>query len=412
MKKTKFATIVSANYLAYARVLAKSLIAVGHDNLEVLIVDRKSDFLNELLNETGLNFRFAEDLNLDNFERLAYKYDIVEFNTALKPTFLKKIFEEGAGNVVYLDPDIAVYKRLESVISLLESTEIVLTPHAMKPVLDGLRPSDVDYLRTGTFNLGFIGLSKGADSSALLDWWESRCLGLGFNDPTFGIFVDQKWIDLVPCYFKNVAILRDAGCNVAYWNLHERRITRINENIFVNDEHLYFFHFSGVKADSPDVLSRHQTRHKLNQCPILQKLVSDYCSLLILENHNKYSCIAYSFGNLSDGNLITNEMRRALIAYPHIEESPFSSNSLFQAHIKSVGIATSKSNTSSANTMNFNSDDIRIRIINFAIRLFVRIFGISRVSQLFKYIAFVSRESNLARILLHNDFDLRHVARK
>lgn len=411
MKNTKFVTIASANYLAYAKVLAKSLRDVGHGSLQVLIVDRKSEFLNELLIETGLEYRFAEDLNLEDFERLAYKYDLVEFNTALKPTFLKKIFEEGAEHVVYLDPDIAVFNYLDPVVSSLESSEIVLTPHSMQPVLDGLRPSDVDYLRTGTFNLGFIGLSKGPNSAALLDWWECRCLGLGFNDPAFGIFVDQKWMDLAPCYFESVTILKNSGCNVAYWNLHERDLTCIDGSILVNQEPLYFFHFSGVKADQPNVLSRHQTRHKLDN-PILRKLVSNYCASLIFEEHNKYSNIAYSFGNLSDGTVITNDMRRALIAYSEIEKNPFESNSLFQVQNRNAGIATSKFNSKSVNTMNFNGADLRIRILNFAIRLFVRVFGISRTAQLFKYIAFVSRESNLARVLLRIDFDMRHITRK
>ena len=49
---------------------------------------------------------YAQDLGLPDFERLAYKYDVMELSTALKPTFLKRMMAEGFERVVYLDPDI------------------------------------------------------------------------------------------------------------------------------------------------------------------------------------------------------------------------------------------------------------------------------------------------------------------
>ena len=36
---------------------------------------------------------------------------------------------------------------------------------------------------------------------------------------------DQRWLDLVPALFDDVHIVRDPGCNVAYWNLPERYVT-------------------------------------------------------------------------------------------------------------------------------------------------------------------------------------------
>src|ERR1017187_7472506 len=39
------------------------------------------------------------------------------------------------------------------------------------------------------------------------------------------MFVDQKWINLAPCFFENVKILKQPGCNMAFWNLHERHLS-------------------------------------------------------------------------------------------------------------------------------------------------------------------------------------------
>ena len=62
---------------------------------------------------------------------------------------------------------------------------------------------------------------------------------------THGVFVDQKWCNLIPCFFDDVKTLRDPGFNVASWNLSSRevRITDTGE-IRVNGEPLRFFHFT------------------------------------------------------------------------------------------------------------------------------------------------------------------------
>ncbi len=45
-----------------------------------------------------------------------------------------------------------------------------------------------------------------------------------YVDPGNMRFVDQRWVDFVPGIFDCV-IIRDPGCNVAYWNLDHRELT-------------------------------------------------------------------------------------------------------------------------------------------------------------------------------------------
>ena len=78
----------------------------------------------------------------------------------------------------------------------------------------------------------------------------------GFHDLRSGLFVDQKWVDLAPCFFDEIHILRHAGCNVAYWNLRERFLSDADNRVVVNgDTPLVFFHYSGYRTDRPDQLS-------------------------------------------------------------------------------------------------------------------------------------------------------------
>ncbi len=411
------ATIVSGNYLAYAKTLSESItLQMPSTQFKVLIVDLPTEELNIEILESNLDVTFAKDLNIHDINLIAYKYDIVEFNTALKPTFLKKLFSEGYKNVIYLDPDIYLYSPLTSVLEALQSSEIVLIPHALTPALDGKRPSDVDFLRNGSFNLGFIGLKASAQVTKMLDWWESRCLNLGFSDTGFGTFVDQKWIDLVPSYFTGVHILKDETCNVAYWNLHERDITSdLNSRYLVNNSPLTFFHFSGVSPSRPDLLSKHQSRHFLIEGTPLSRLVGSYCNALIVQGHNKISKIPYGYARLDDGTPISWVMRRAAVIWNKPLLNPFSAHSEFQKCLRSSGISqnsTKNNNIRSISTLNFDQSGLKVRGMNFLIKTAAKIIGVNNFLLVLRYCALMTRESHYAAVLLNRELDMIHRMRR
>ncbi len=408
-------TIVSANYLAYARLLGESIkLTNSCFDFKILIVDRRTPIIEQAINDSGLDVTYADDLPLPDLERLFYKYDIMELNTALKPTFLKQMFRIGYENVIYLDPDIRVFSPLTPVLDALNGDSIVLTPHSLAPVMDSMRPSDVDFLRGGAYNLGFIGLKRSEQSCAMLDWWESRCLGMGFNDQVFGTFVDQKWIDLVPCYFSNVNILRHPGCNVAYWNLHEREIFSKSSGFYINNQPLIFFHFSGIDPFNTTALSKHQNRHKLETGSVLHKLVEDYCALLINLGYTQYSKIPYGFGKLNDGTLITQTMRRSLLVVAYQENDPFNASSRFQRELRAAGISLSQSLSpaKAPNTMNFEQSDRKVRVVNLLIRITFRTIGLPRLLNLLRYLSLLIRETHLPAVLLSRPMDMVHKLRR
>jgi len=404
------ATIVSANYLAYARTLEASVRQHQPDaDFRVLIVDRPTEEVKAAVARSGLRAVYAQDLGIPDFEHVAFKYELVELNTALKPTFLKSLFAEGFAKVAYLDPDIRVFSSLAPVFDPLDNANIVLTPHAMAPAMDGLRPSDIDFLRNGTFNLGFVALSNTAESIRILDWWEERCLTYGFNDLGFGTFVDQKWMDLVPCYFAGAYVLKHPGCNVAYWNLHEREVTGSKGNFHVGDYPLCFFHFSGVKAELPTVLSRHQTRHSIQPGTTLAELVADYCEALLRNEHKAFAGIKYTFSHFDNGDAITVTARRAACFTEGAASRPFAAGTPLHTLVKQKGMLKRSGDAETgANTLSFDQDSRRVRTINGLVRLAASVIGIERFSTLARYMGFLTRESNMARVLLDQPFELAH----
>ena len=403
-------TIVSGNYLAYAKTLADS-VREWEESAEfrVLVVDRPVRAIRDAVAELGLNATYAEDLGLSDFDQLAFKYDIVELNTAVKPTHLKRLLAEGFDRVLYLDPDIHLYGPLTPVHEALDRASIALTPHSLEPVMDGLRPSDIDFLRTGAYNLGFIGVRDSPVAKRMLDWWEKRCLSYGFNDLGFGTFVDQKWMDLVPAYFDEVTIIKNPGCNVAYWNLHERMLKEEDGEIQVNGMPLCFFHFSGVKADRPDNLSRHQTRHVVRRGSILAELVTNYCGCLRRNGHDRFSKIEYTFGRFDDGEIVSSHIRRLATFMCDEGASPFKSGGAVGKRRYSLGSGIPKDTQSKQETtLNFSQSARKVIWANRFVRLLAKTIGIKWTAQFVRYMSVLNREANLLRVLSKTELDFAH----
>ena len=185
---------------------------------------------------------------------MAMLYDVMEFATAVKPSFLKTLLARGADEVTYFDPDIEIFRPLDDIAELAREHSIVLTPHTLSPLPhDRREPGEVTLLLAGMFNLGFIAVGRNA--AEFLDWWQERVARSGHVDPKHGEFVDQRWVDFVPSLFEHT-VLRDPACNVAHWNLENRGFERVGDDYLVDGQPLRFFHFSGFDPERPYLLSK------------------------------------------------------------------------------------------------------------------------------------------------------------
>ena len=237
MKKAAL-TICSINYIPKALVLIDSYLSHHpSDKVYIVIVDRKSeiDELKTLAEREAVRVVWVEDLGIQDFPHYAFMYDVIEFNTNVKPFALREILNQFDA-VVYLDPDIKIYSPLTPVFDALQSAAIVVTPHVNTPVMDGAKPDDLDLLKFGVFNLGFIAVSNCPEAFVFLEWWSERCLDLGFYEPHLGLGVDQKWVSLAPGFFPSLRVLHDVGLNVAFWTLHERQLGRRGSEWVVNHD--------------------------------------------------------------------------------------------------------------------------------------------------------------------------------
>jgi hypothetical protein len=277
-------TICSNNYLAQAKTLGDSFLEFHPDWKFVIgLVDLyDSDFDYSFFD----NFEIIKvsNIKVQDFEEIIGKYNIVEINTAVKPSFIKHIFTNyNADKLIYLDPDILIISHFDEVISMLDSVDIIITPHICSPIDDDLAPTDYHTLRGGVYNLGFIGLARYPNVSDFINWWDLRVGKYGYCDFSRNMFYDQKWIDYLPSLWDNYHIIKHLGYNMANWNLHERKITSFNNNLIViNSEYsLRFFHFSGYKYNNPNKIASYLTRYDFDSRPDLVFLFSKYNELLL-----------------------------------------------------------------------------------------------------------------------------------
>jgi len=297
-------TIVSNNYLHFARTLLQS-VREFHPDSEVfcVIVDTDMSYSAELCNE--FSAISLDQLELPFGDIFKFQYNVLELNTAVKPwafEYLMKYFDQ----VIYIDPDIRLYKRLSDVNALLdEEADIVLTPHLLAPIDDDDKPGELDIRRAGTYNFGFCALRTTDNSARFVKWWQSKLERECIIDMDRGIFVDQSWIDLVPGMFERVSILRHPGYNVAYWNLAQRKVVPARFNRWtVNGEPLVFFHYSGLNPLNPEPFSKHQNRFTLSNMGRTRKLVDEYVAHLLNNGAAKYSKVPYGYGRFDDGEPI------------------------------------------------------------------------------------------------------------
>lgn len=262
MSKVCCYTSVTYSYLDRARVLAESVKRFHPDWKFVLLLSDEAP-AGLRFDPTEENFDEVvtiEQLDIENWRAWMFGHDIVELCTAVKGTMMARLLRAGYENVVYLDPDTAVFSPLDEMMELLERSSVVLTPHIVSPeaTQHGVIDNEIGSLKHGVYNLGFVAVRNIADGVAFGNWWRDRLLAYCHDDVPNGLFTDQRWCDLVPALFDGVGVLRHCGYNVASWNLSGRPIAFApTGEVTAGNMPLRFFHFTKVNTVGEAMLERY-----------------------------------------------------------------------------------------------------------------------------------------------------------
>ena len=297
--------------MPFARVLMASLRTHHPDaRLFVCLADEKVDW--DGLYDGTFEIIEARAIDIPDFRRFAFAYDIMEFNTAVKPfMFHHLLVDRDFERVIYLDPDIMVFSPLGPVqAAFADGASLVLTPHLHAPAEGSSEPDDLIIMRAGTFNLGFLGATHVDETLRVIRWWMRRLQRHCLNAQDQGLFVDQKFMDLVPGFAPQAFILHDRELNLAYWNLSQSALAQQGDGWTVDGQPLGFFHFSGFDPRKPGRLSKHSSNFRGLHDPALAALLSHYGDLLIAAGHGTVPAALYAYGRFRSGTPIAGLVRQ------------------------------------------------------------------------------------------------------
>ncbi|WP_163005980.1 hypothetical protein [Methylobacterium brachiatum] len=287
-------SICSNNFLAHSNALYNSIKQYHPDcRYYVVICD---DVQNINLDQLDYEAIPMDKLGIPNLEEMISRYNITELNTALKPFALLYLFDKHNDEpIIYLDPDILVFSKMRELEEAFkDGAECILTPHICEPA-EYAEMNDLKFLRYGIYNLGFCGFKGTEVVQRIVAWWARRLEKDCVIDLPEGLFVDQKWADLLPAFIEKTTIMRHPGYNVAYWNLSQRKVCRENDIWKVNNQELRFFHFSGHSMDETIRISRHCSQFDKENTSLVGELLDQYRMAVRNSGYSLYSTQKYSF---------------------------------------------------------------------------------------------------------------------
>lgn len=257
----------------------------------------------------NVNSEFFDDVILSkdmwdgNFNRYIFKHSIVEASTAVKGQFFIYLMEHfpQENQFVYLDPDCYVYADFAELKELLERRPIVVCPHLLQP---GNIDMELSSAAHGVYNLGFLAVNRSAEAERFVNWWAQRLYLFCYDDIQRGIFTDQKWIDLAPCFF-DVEILKHRGYDFATWSLLDCGMTKEDGRYFVKGDPLRFIHFSGYG----DVIEKCMEAWLPKGEHPFRELYREYVKRHEENDADKVSETTWSYGRYDSGEKIDDKIR-------------------------------------------------------------------------------------------------------
>ena len=240
-----YVTLFDSNYLTRGLVMYSSLLRhAGEFHLWIICFD---DLAYQILEQ--LHLEKVTLVSLSQFEdpellKIKPQRTQREYCWTCTPSTLLYVLntEPHVHTITYLDADIMLFSSPKPIFTEAEKASILLIENRY------LAECEYTYSKNcGIYNVQFMMFRRNIEGLNALQWWRDRCIEWCYDRSENGKFGDQKYLDDWPKRFNEVHILQHLGAGLAPWNAAQYKLTKNNEEIFVEKYPLIFYHFSGFK---------------------------------------------------------------------------------------------------------------------------------------------------------------------
>ena len=234
----RFCTVAHAATLPHARVLARGLAEHHPGSPLTVLVAGPEDVTRH---EEPFEILHPADLQVPGWETLLAARRWADLREFFKPHLLSRLIAEGAETSAFLDAAVDVRAPLDPVSKALERRGAVLAPRLLGELpIDGRRPDRDDLREAGRFGASLVAVGRRPVAVELVRWWAERLTRSAQHPPTAPQHPDHsarplnRWLDLAPSVFADVAVLDDPGSALSHWNVHERRLELQGDTVTVD----------------------------------------------------------------------------------------------------------------------------------------------------------------------------------
>ncbi len=244
-----FCTLFDKNFLVKGVTMHQSILQNSKDEFKlfILCLDDTTYEISEKLQLQNVELIKLSQIENEELKKIKKERDQAEYSWTLKPYLLEYIFNNyKIDKLVYLDGDLFFFNSPKFIFDELNDSSVLLTPHNIP---EKRKHQEEEY---GIYNAGMIGFKNDKNGRSCLSWWKMKCLEWCYREIEAERQGDQKYLNYFEQRFNNVKISKNSGLNLALWNLDNyKKIYKKNDEIFVDNDKLVFFHFAKFEIYYP-----------------------------------------------------------------------------------------------------------------------------------------------------------------
>lgn len=231
-----YCTLFDKNYLVFGLALHQSLLKNTDEiTLYILAMDKECE---KILKE--LNLRSVVVISLDSvidgdYQFLYEKMSFAQTCWTCQPLLCKYILKHfQTPSITYLEADSYFFDDPNKLIRQIGENSVSLVPHRYS---EGHDQSKI----AGIYCVQFNFFRNNSNAMLMLQDWEDSCLKYDKNNRRY--LPGQLCLDTWPARFDGVKIIEDIGAGAAPWNLASYCIDKVDDNPWVDNSRINFYHF-------------------------------------------------------------------------------------------------------------------------------------------------------------------------